>query len=152
MLLSSKHRSSRNSAGSALSVLLAFCLGWTLALMHASEQSRRDSERERSTPIGAQLNLGEPAPRPVADVSTAQAKLSALLQVRARSAQQQPVAAPAWLAALLLPLRLRSLSQLSAVKVQRSKAPRRVVMYSWPLPRSSCSHTDDDVDEQRRSS
>ena len=146
---------------SALSALLAICIGWSLALTHAAQQSsaqiERDNQDSTRVRFDAELRMGEPAEAPVADVAEANASLRAL-PVRARyTPQQHPFASSgngnasaALLAALSLQLGLRARAPSESGDGVES-TPHRVIARRWPLPRSSCSDSDPDADAARRS-
>jgi hypothetical protein len=146
----------------ALSAVLAICIGWTLALAHAAQQSPGSSwavmtelDGHDSTRVSsdAELRVGDPAPTPVADVAAAQASLR-VPQARVRyTPNQHPLAWSAFagprLAFALLQRQVRARAESTSGDGAES-APHRVIARRWPLPRSSCSDSDPDADVARR--
>jgi hypothetical protein len=134
------HRHSpKPPARSALRALLGVSLGWliVLAFAHTLQPS---SSLPRHVP--AELRLGEERPAQVADLSALQPSLR-LLSTRARSTPDHPQAAAGAVAASSLALRARLLSEPTLAR-DTDHRQRSAVSCTWPLPRSSCDHQEDD--------
>lgn len=137
--LAHRHRA-KLPAHSALRALLGVSFGWlfVLAVVHTLQPS---SALPRH--VQAELRLGEERPAQVAELSTLQPSLG-VLSSRARSTPDHSQAATSGVAAFALALRARLLCT-PAFARGTDHRQRRAVSCTWPLPRSSCDHQEDDA-------
>ncbi|HET8938397.1 MAG TPA: hypothetical protein VFN67_33365 [Polyangiales bacterium] len=133
-------RSSKPPEHAALRALLGVSLGWLLLLAFA-HTLQPGTQLPRH--VRAELRLGGERPAQVADLGAQQLALQ-LLSTRARFTPDHPPAAPGALSVNALSLRARVPEEPTLVRGTDQRR-RRAVSCTWPLPRSSCDHQEDEA-------